>query len=55
MSKPSKRPVAQLPFPMPQRNEDNDPTLEQMRPKPSRYADRTFMPPPGTRRSMGKR
>ena len=55
MSKPAKRQVAQLPFPMPQRDEENEETLEQVRPKPKRYADRTFMPPAGTRRSMGKR
>lgn len=55
MSKPAKRQVAQLPFPMPQRDEEQDETLEQVRPKPKRYADRTFMPPAGTRRSMGKR
>ena len=26
-----------------------------VRPKPEQYADRTWMPPRGTRRSMGKR
>ncbi|MEG2431100.1 MAG: hypothetical protein RSB25_05550, partial [Acinetobacter sp.] len=29
--------------------------LEDLRPRPQRYADRTWMPPRGTRRSMGKR
>ena len=27
----------------------------QVRPKPEQYADRIWMPPRGTRRSMGKR
>lgn len=56
MSKPAnKRQVAQLPFPMPVRAEEGEEGLDQMRPKPKRYADKTFMPPAGTRRSMGKR
>lgn len=55
MSKPAKKQLAQLPFPMPQRAETGDETLEQVRPRPKRYADKTFMPPAGTRRSMGKR
>lgn len=55
MNKPAKKQVAQLPFPMPQRDEDSEATHDQIRPKPKRYADKTFMPPVGTRRSMGKR
>lgn len=32
-----------------------DAVHNQVRPKPEQYADRTWMPPRGTRRSMGKR
>ena len=35
-------------------NQD-DVAHNQVRPKPEQYADRTWMPPRGTRRSMGKR
>lgn len=48
----------QLPFPLPQKKQDSDETdavHNQVRPKPEQYADRTWMPPKGTRRSMGKR
>ncbi len=55
MSKPAKRQVAKLPFPMQQRGEESEESIEQLRPRPKRYADKTFMPPAGTRRSMGKR
>lgn len=46
-----------LPFPMPQKSQegDEDAVHNQVRPKPEQYADRTWMPPRGTRRSMGKR
>lgn len=48
--------IAQLPFPLATEMPDNaQHTHEQCRPKPKRYADRTWMPPRGTRRSMGKR
>lgn len=51
-----KKPVVKLPFPVKQANDENvDVALEDVRPKPQRYADRTWMPPRGTRRSMGKR
>lgn len=53
---PAKKPLVKLPFPIKQEQEANaDSTLEDVRPKPQRYADRTWMPPRGTRRSMGKR
>lgn len=52
----SKKSVVKLPFPMKQADDANaDVTLEGVRPKPQRYADRTWMPPRGTRKSMGKR
>lgn len=46
-----------LPFPMPNVNDRDDENTvhNQVRPKPEQYADRTWMPPRGTRRSMGKR
>lgn len=47
-----------LPFPLPHNLKDtaqSDDNHQQCRPKPQRYADRTWMPPRGTRRSMGKR
>ena len=47
-----------LPFPLPKNLKDTaqtDDNHQQCRPKPQRYADRTWMPPRGTRRSMGKR
>ncbi|WP_111885535.1 hypothetical protein [Acinetobacter sp. CFCC 11171] len=53
---PKKKALVNLPFPI-KKAEDNasDEIFEDMRPKPQRYADRTWMPPRGTRRSMGKR
>lgn len=36
-------------------NQAGDAVHNQVRPKPEQYADRTWMPPRGTRRSMGKR
>lgn len=45
-----------MPFPMKKENEQNpDEILDDVRPPPQRYADRTWMPPRGTRRSFGKR
>ncbi|RYL27654.1 hypothetical protein [Acinetobacter piscicola] len=56
-STPKKKAVAKLPFPVKQANDAKpaDEDVEGMRPKPQQYADRTWMPPRGTRRSMGKR
>lgn len=55
MSNVKKAPV-KLPFAMPKQVEtDENEEHNQVRPKPKRYADRTWMPPRGTRRSMGKR
>jgi hypothetical protein len=53
----SKKPLVNLPFPMPnaEQGADDDVAHNQVRPKPEQYADRTWMPPRGTRRSMGKR
>lgn len=55
-SKPKKA-LVNLPFPIKQAENDDvvQEVIEDMRPKPQRYADRTWMPPRGTRRSMGKR
>jgi len=53
---PKKKALVQLPFPIKKADENAaDEILEDLRPKPQRYADRTWMPPRGTRRSMGKR
>jgi hypothetical protein len=54
---PNKKPVVKLPFPINNANDAKaaDEDVEDLRPKPQRYADRTWMPPRGTRRSMGKR
>jgi hypothetical protein len=54
---PKKKAVVNLPFPIKKVdvNKAADEDIEDMRPKPQRYADRTWMPPRGTRRSMGKR
>ena len=54
---PKKKPVVNLPFPIQHANDAKsaDEDVEGMRPKPKQYADRTWMPPRGTRRSMGKR
>ena len=52
----SKKPLVKLPFPMPSQEQvQDDVAHNQVRPKPEQYADRTWMPPRGTRRSMGKR
>ncbi|ENU26177.1 MULTISPECIES: hypothetical protein [Acinetobacter] len=52
----AKKALVKLPFPMPSTQDDcEDATHNQVRPKPEQYADRTWMPPRGTRRSMGKR
>jgi len=51
-----KKALVKLPFPMPNdSNEADEVAHNQVRPKPEQYADRTWMPPRGTRRSMGKR
>jgi len=56
MSK-QKKPLVKLPFPMPQANDQSEEDVQhnQVRPKPENYADRTWAPPRGTRRSFGKR
>ncbi|CAG69336.1 MULTISPECIES: hypothetical protein [Acinetobacter] len=53
----AKKALVKLPFPMPKADEQDgeDAVHNQVRPKPEQYADRTWMPPRGTRRSMGKR
>ena len=52
----SKKPLVNLPFPMPNAEQSADDVAHnQVRPKPEQYAGRTWMPPRGTRRSMGKR
>lgn len=49
-----KKALVKLPFPMPnESNQAGDAVHNQVRPKPEQYADRTWMPPRGTRRSMG--
>lgn len=56
MSNIKKKSVVKLPFPMQnQTDEQVEAVHNQVRPKPEQYADRTWMPPRGTRRSMGKR
>ncbi|NWK74012.1 hypothetical protein D7V64_00635 [Acinetobacter cumulans] len=53
---PKKKAIAKLPFPMVVDDQvQQDSAHNQVRPKPENYADRTWMPPRGTRRSMGKR
>ena len=50
------KPQVQLPFPLPtQQEKDGDMAHNSVRPKPQSYADKTWPPPRGTRRSMGKR
>ena len=52
----AKKALVKLPFPMPTvQDSSEDASHNQVRPKPEQYADRTWMPPRGTRRSMGKR
>lgn len=52
----SKKTLVSLPFPMPKAESSTEEVAHnQVRPKPEQYADRTWMPPRGTRRSMGKR
>ncbi|NHB58180.1 hypothetical protein [Acinetobacter shaoyimingii] len=54
---PKKKPVVKLPFPILSAKDAKaaDEEVESLRPKPEQYADRTWMPPRGTRRSFGKR
>ncbi|TCM67781.1 hypothetical protein EC844_10775 [Acinetobacter calcoaceticus] len=56
MSK-AKKPAIKLPFPMPEKpqNAEDQSVHNDVRPKPEGYADRTWAPPRGTRRSFGKR
>lgn len=56
MSQANKKNV-QLPFALPKKTDAAQAEAQhnQVRPKPEQYADRTWMPPRGTRRSMGKR
>ena len=52
----SKKTLVNLPFPMSNTAQDNDQAVHNsVRPKPEQYADKTWPPPRGTRRSMGKR
>lgn len=56
MSNVKKKPRVKLPFAMPLKSDEQpDAAHNQHRPKPEAYADRTWPPPRGTRRSMGKR
>lgn len=56
MSDAKSQASVKLPFPMPTKSDaQQDVAHNQVRPKPEQYADRTWMPPRGTRRSMGKR
>ncbi|KAA8735435.1 hypothetical protein F4V57_01135 [Acinetobacter qingfengensis] len=53
----AKKAAVKLPFALPKQSdaEQAEAIHNQVRPKPEQYADRTWMPPRGTRRSMGKR
>jgi hypothetical protein len=53
----TKQTAVKLPFALPKKTdaEQAEAVHNQVRPKPEQYADRTWMPPRGTRRSMGKR
>lgn len=52
-----KKTAIKLPFPIPQQSQsgEEDVVHNAVRPKPEGYADRTWAPPRGTRRSFGKR
>lgn len=51
-----KKVAVKLPFELPKQTEiEGNEEHNQVRPKPTPYADRTWMPPRGTRRSFGKR
>lgn len=56
MSKVKKAGI-KLPFPVPTQSQtgEEDSVHNAVRPKPEGYADRTWAPPRGTRRSFGKR
>lgn len=55
-SSTKKKALVKLPFPLKQAEQNAaEEILEDLRPKPKPYADRTWMAPRGTRRSMGKR
>ncbi len=52
----NKKPLVKLPFPVPAADHPEQVAVHnQVRPKAEKYADRTWAPPRGTRRSMGKR
>ncbi|EET81389.1 hypothetical protein ACE5JW_00345 [Acinetobacter radioresistens] len=52
----NKKPLVKLPFPVPAADHPEQVAVHnQVRPKAENYADRTWAPPRGTRRSMGKR
>lgn len=55
MSSSKKKIKVKLPFAMPTAEQQAEQAYNQTRPKPEQYAERTFPPPRGTRRSMGKR
>ena len=54
---PKKKAAVKLPFALPKKTdaELDQSAHNQVRPKPEQYADKTWPPPRGTRRSMGKR
>lgn len=54
---PKKKVAVKLPFALPKMTdaEREQSVHNQVRPKPEQYADKTWPPPRGTRRSMGKR
>jgi hypothetical protein len=54
---PKKKVAVQLPFALPKKTdaEQDASAHNHVRPKPEQYADKTWPPPRGTRRSMGKR
>ncbi|MDO4224017.1 MAG: hypothetical protein Q4D05_08350 [Acinetobacter sp.] len=57
MKKNTQKAVAKLPFAFPtaEQQANQEQAYNLARPKPENYADRTWPPPRGTRRSMGKR
>lgn len=57
MSQAKKKPAVKLPFALPKKAdcEQGEEVHNHLRPKPEQYADKTWPPPRGTRRSMGKR
>ena len=52
----NKKPLVKLPFPVPAVDHPEQVAVHnEVRPKAENYADSTWAPPRGTRRSMGKR